>query len=110
MYHYKAKLHSVYDGDTIRLDIDLGFGVWLNKQTIRLAGIDAPEIRGAEREDGLKAKEALSEMLQKAESISLRTFRDKKGKYGRWVGVIYANYLNINEWMVENKYAKTYEQ
>ena len=109
MYEYQAKLHSVYDGDTIRLDIDLGFGVWLNKQTIRLAGIDAPELRGTERENGLKAKEALNEMLQKAKSISLRTFRDKKGKYGRWIAIIYADNTNVNEWMIENGFAKVYD-
>ncbi len=45
MYLYKAKLVRVIDGDTIDLDIDLGFDVWLKKQRIRLAGIDSPECR-----------------------------------------------------------------
>ena len=45
MYHYKAKLLRVVDGDTIDVDIDLGFDVWLRKQRIRLAGIDTPESR-----------------------------------------------------------------
>ena len=66
MYHYKAKLLRVVDGDTIDVDIDLGFDVWLRKQRIRLAGIDTPESRTrnkAEKALGLKAKEFLVKAL-----------------------------------------------
>ena len=51
-YIYKAEVVSVYDGDTITVDIDLGFNVVLRKQKIRLGGINTPEIRGEEREEG----------------------------------------------------------
>lgn len=44
-FYYKATLVRVIDGDTIDVDIDLGFSVWLNKQRVRLAGIDTPESR-----------------------------------------------------------------
>jgi micrococcal nuclease len=65
MYHYKAKLVRVIDGDTIDVDIDLGFDVWLKRQRIRLAGIDAPESRTrnkAEKVLGLAAKARLTEL------------------------------------------------
>ena len=43
MYEYKCKIRKVVDGDTVDVDIDLGFGVWLRKQRVRLVGIDTPE-------------------------------------------------------------------
>ena len=49
MYEYCAKVVSVYDGDTITVDIDLGFGIVLKKQKLRLLGINTPEVRGAEK-------------------------------------------------------------
>ena len=64
MYQYKAVLVRVIDGDTIDVDIDLGFDVWLKKQRVRLAGIDAPESRTrnkAEKVLGLAAKARLTE-------------------------------------------------
>ena len=45
MYEYKCKIRKVVDGDTVDVDIDLGFGVWLRKQRVRLVGIDTPESR-----------------------------------------------------------------
>ena len=65
MYQYKAVLVRVIDGDTIDVDIDLGFDVWLKKQRVRLAGIDAPESRTrnkAEKVLGLAAKARLTEL------------------------------------------------
>ena len=56
-YEYRAGNFSVVDGDTVRCDIDLGFGVWLRDQILRLHGINAPEIRGGERPEGLASKE-----------------------------------------------------
>ena len=51
MYQYKCKLVKVVDGDTIDVDIDLGFGVWLRKQRIRMYGIDTPESRTRDLEE-----------------------------------------------------------
>ena len=86
MYHYKAVLVRVIDGDTIDVDIDLGFDVWLKKQRIRLAGIDAPESRTrnkAEKALGLAAKERLIELCcGEMQLESLGT-----GKYGRILGI-----------------------
>tara|TARA_A100000171_G_C2070322_1_gene114371 strand:- start:302 stop:724 length:423 start_codon:yes stop_codon:yes gene_type:complete len=86
MYHYKAVLVRVIDGDTIDVDIDLGFDVWLKKQRIRLAGIDSPECRTknkAEKVLGLAAKARLTELCSGEMQLeSLGT-----GKYGRILGI-----------------------
>jgi len=88
MYEYKAKVISVYDADTMRVDIDLGFGVWLKNQSIRWLGIDAWEVRGEEREDGLVARDRVRELILDQEVI-LKTYKDNKGKYGRWLAEVY---------------------
>ena len=65
MFEYKCKMVKVVDGDTVDVDIDLGFGVWLRKQRIRLYGIDTPESRTSddvEKVYGLAAKDFLSKM------------------------------------------------
>ncbi len=86
MYHYKAVLVRVIDGDTIDVDIDLGFDVWLKKQRIRLAGIDSPECRTRnkfEKALGLAAKERLIELC----SAEMQIESLGKGKYGRILGI-----------------------
>lgn len=52
LYHYKAKVVSVYDGDTFTVDIDLGLHTWINGEKIRLNRINAPELRGNEKDKG----------------------------------------------------------
>jgi len=84
MFEYNFKLVKVVDGDTIDVDIDLGFGVWLKKQRIRMMGIDTPESRTRDLEEkkyGLLAKDKLTELI--ADAKALKTFKDAKGKFGR---------------------------
>jgi micrococcal nuclease len=97
LYVYKALITKVYDGDTVTADIDLGMGIWFRGQKIRLEGIDAPEVRGEEREYGLISRDWLRDKVLNKEVI-IRTTKDKKGKYGRWIGEIWTN----NEGMYEN--------
>jgi micrococcal nuclease len=108
LYNYRANVISVYDGDTITVDIDLGMGVWIRKQKIRLASINAPEVRGKEKEEGIKSREWLRDKILGKE-IVLETIKDKKGKYGRWLGNIWLEedyeYININELIVEEGFA-----
>ena len=99
MYRYRAKTRSVYDADTIRVDIDLGFGVWLHNQSVRLFGINAPEVRGAERPEGLVSRDRLRERLTD-QDVTIETFKDRKGKYGRWLAVVWLGDENMNEWLV----------
>ncbi|MCB0287156.1 MAG: nuclease, partial [Calditrichaeota bacterium] len=62
-YHYQAIVTSVYDGDTCTVDIDLGFSMWIKGEKLRLFRINAPEIRGAEREKGLVSRDFLRELI-----------------------------------------------
>lgn len=87
-YYYKAHVTSVYDGDTITVDIDLGFGIVFRKQKIRLYGIDTPEVRGPEKEEGKKVRDLVRSLILDKD-IEIQTFRDSKGKYGRWLGTIH---------------------
>ena len=100
LYYYKANVIKVYDGDTITVDIDLGIGIWLRKQSIRLYGIDAPEVRGSEKIEGKKSRDWLREKILGKEII-LKTIKDKTGKYGRLLGEIWFENENINDLLVE---------
>ena len=92
----------VVDGDTCDVDIQLGFGVWMRKQRIRLYGINAREKR---TKRGKEIKALVTEMIE-GKTIVLRTLKDKKGKYGRWLGIVEEPTLgNLNDWLVENKMA-----
>ena len=108
-YVYKATIDSIYDGDTMTCTIDCGFGVHLSKQKIRLYGINTPEVRGDEKEEGKKSRDAVREKLM-GKDILLKTIKDKKGKYGRYLGIIYLEedhkQININDWIVENNYGE----
>ena len=111
MYTYRAEITKVYDGDTITCDIDLGFGIVMRNQKIRLYGINTPEIRGSQRPEGLRSKEALESLLLAAErpyEVTLQTKRDKKGKFGRWLAVVIVDGVNINQALVESGHAEIY--
>ena len=101
-YHYSAFVSEVYDGDTITCMIDLGFGVFLHDQKIRLIGIDAPEVRGKEKLEGIKTRDWLRNKI-KGRNVILNTeiAKGKKGKYGRWLATVYDGGININMRMVE---------
>ena len=94
MYEYGAKILKVVDGDTVDIDIDLGFGVWLRDERVRLYGIDTPESRTRDLEEkkyGLAAKAFVENYLQ-GENIILRTKTyDSKGKFGRILGDLYVD-------------------
>ena len=105
LYKYNATVVKVYDGDTITCDIDVGFGIILRKQKIRLFGLNTPEVRGKEKELGIISRDKLREKILN-KSIILETIKDKKGKYGRWLGIIHLNEENINEWLIQNNLAK----
>lgn len=107
-YEYKATNFSVYDGDTVRCDIDLGFGTWLHNQALRLYGINTPELRGEDRAAGLLARDFLEKRVVGRE-LTIRTRKDKKGKYGRWLAVIYdGNGTDLNQLLVDSGHAVEY--
>jgi len=108
MYEYRALVRRVYDGDTITVDIDLGFNIVTRNQKIRLVGINAPEIRGKLREKGLESRDFLRKKIL-GKWIVLKTSKDKKGKFGRWLGSIFIENENINSLMIKEGFAKKYE-
>ena len=114
MFEYKCNLVKVVDGDTVDVDIDLGFGVWLRKQRIRLYGIDTPESRTRDKVEkvyGLAAKDFLLKMLSTGE-MSIKTHKDAKGKFGRILGELFmktsVGELSVNQSLVENSHAVRY--
>ena len=110
MYTYKAQVLEVIDGDTIEVDFDLGFGVWLRNQRIRLEGIDTPESRTTNKEEkvrGILSKNKLKEVLSKY--VTITTKLDPNEKFGRILGVVKNETgINVNNWLVENNYAVAY--
>ena len=110
LYQYKAFVTKVYDGDTITVEVDLGFKTFVKGEKIRLNRINTPEVRGESREEGLKSRDYLRSLILNKEII-LETMKDKKGKYGRYLGEIYVkdnndNWLNINSHLVDKGFAE----
>lgn len=120
MYEYRVEIVKVVDGDTVDVDIDLGFGVWLKKERVRLFGIDTPESRTrdlVEKKHGLAAKDFLVKEMEEADDVILATNKDAEGKFGRILGTligVHSNELdgsmrvNINEKMVDFHHAVAY--
>lgn len=107
LYEYTGIVRSVYDGDTIRLDLDLGFNIWKYNESMRLYGINAFEMTGTQRERGIVARDALRERILHKQ-VYVRTLKDKQEKYGRYLAVIYDADGEVNAWLVEKGYAVPY--
>ena len=89
MYEYNCKILRVVDGDTVDVDIDLGFGIWHHKERIRIYGLDAPESRTRDKVEkvfGKYAKQCVKDWLPTGSVQKLVTEKDKSGKYGRVLG------------------------
>ncbi len=111
MYKYRCKIIRVIDGDTVDVDIDLGFGIWLHKERVRLFGIDTPESRTRDLEEkkyGLAAKAFVQEHMPIGSHHILQTQKDKTGKFGRILGVFLVENKNLNELMIEKHHAVEY--
>ena len=115
MYEYRCKIKRVVDGDTVDIDIDLGFDVVLANQRVRLYGIDTPESRTrdkVEKRYGFAAKEYLKSMLGK--EGTLKTHKDATGKFGRILGefIVYDaetdRYCSVNQLMIDKHLAVEY--
>ena len=120
LFYYKIELVRVLDGDTIDCKIDLGFSTWVHKR-VRLAGIDTPESRTRNREEkrfGIRSKQFLSHAIgTKVEHGPLIGSDTNKeltlqshgvGKFGRVLGVIFSDGINVNELMVATHHAVAY--
>lgn len=120
-YTYRAVLTKVYDADTWRADVDLGFNTWRHNEPLRLYGVNAPEIRrskskGVTRQDvqnGFDCRDIMLKFLglepenyaRKAKLIDItppipviiETIKDKQGKYGRMLAIIHKDGVNLNQ-------------
>jgi len=105
------------DGDTVDVDIDLGFGMWIHNERVRLYGIDTPESRTRDLEEkkaGLFAKDVVLHYLPEGSKQVLRTHKDKVGKYGRVLGefIMYDAendcQTTINKFMIDHKIGVEY--
>jgi len=106
MYHYKAHIKAVYDGDTVTAVVDLGF-LHYQEMKLRLFGIDTPELRGEEREEGLVVRDILRGLILDKE-VEIHSYKDKQGKYGRYLATIFLDGQNINQWLVDEGHAEVY--
>ena len=110
MYEYNCKIVRVIDGDSIVVDIDLGFGLWIHGESIRLYGVDCPECRSRDKEEkavGLAAKEFVEDALHVGGIYRLQT--KEKGKFGRYLGTIYlTDDTSINAALVKERLAVPY--
>ncbi len=116
MFEYNCELSRVVDGDTVDLWVDLGFNIRVHER-FRLARIDAPESRTKDVAEKIRGQDAtifLEKQLHTAWCIKVQTEKDKKGKYGRWIGTIYTahkpnpdsdDWKDINSLMVTEGHA-----
>ena len=111
--YYVKKVTNVVDGDTIDVDIDLGFSISFSSR-VRLAGIDTPESRTSDKAEkvlGLESKEYLKSKIKDAKSVVIKTEKmDSSEKYGRILGWVYldGSDVSVNEQMISEGYAWGY--
>ena len=115
MYEYKiSNIVKIIDGDSLRVDLDLGFKIQLSNATLRLHGIDTPESRQRsrleERKLGIKAKEFLVNILE-GNKDNLIMKATERGKFGRILAEIFIDSTDnpsVNQLLIEADLARPY--
>jgi micrococcal nuclease len=111
-YKYNVKIKKVIDGDTVDVDIDLGFGVWLHKERVRIMGIDTPESRTRDKVEklfGLASKTKLKELLPLSSmQVLVVEEYDAKGKFGRILGDFEIEDTKVTDILIEEGHAVAY--
>ncbi|MBM3876529.1 MAG: nuclease [Verrucomicrobia bacterium] len=110
LFQYRALVTAVYDGDTCTVDIDLGLGVWVRGEKLRLNRINAPEMTGSDAPKGKPARDHLKSLVEGKE-VLLQTIKDRREKYGRYLAEIWleqtgAQARNVNDAMVSAGHAR----
>ena len=115
MYEYKCNIIKVVDGDTVDVDIDLGFGIWMKNERVRIMGIDTPESRTSdpvEKMFGIAAKYRLEQLLGETGILKTQVSKkgeDMKGKFGRVLGDFIApDGRLVTEIMIEESHCVPY--
>ena len=111
MYEYACKVERVVDGDTVDVVLDLGFDI-LYKCRVRLFGIDTPESRTRDKDEKARGKMAgafLKEAIDNGTKVVIQTkLKDSRGKFGRVLGDVVVDGININQSMIDNYHAAAY--
>jgi len=105
MYTYNAIITAVYDGDTVTADVDLGMKVWVKGAKLRLAAINAPELRKPTLEAGRASRDYLRGLVE-GQKVLIESIG--RGKYGRWIVWIKIGDLNVNDELVKEGHAVKY--
>lgn len=109
LYTYRAHCTRAYDADTITVDVDLGMHVTLRGITLRFSRINAPEVRGEERLEGLAARDFLRPLVVDRDLL-IQTYKDEVGKYGRYIAEVWVEHdgglLNLSDHLVAHGYAQ----
>lgn len=114
MYEYRVHILKIVDGDTVDVDIDLGFGVWLRNERVRIMGIDTPESRTSDKVEkvfGLAAKNRLKQLLGKTAILQTQVSKDGedlKGKFGRILGDFVVGDSNVTKIMIDEGHCVPY--
>lgn len=113
MYNYKAVVNRIIDGDTVVLDIDLGFDQWSKNQSVRLYDTDTPEVRtrnDIEKLAGFLAKDEVANHLIVGSTVLLNSIEYNRGSFGRIIGrIISAENVDIGKMLKENRLATPWE-
>lgn len=118
MYTYNVIIKKIIDGDTVNVDVDLGFDVWMLGQSVRLFGIDTPETRTSdlvEKRFGLMAKEFVEAAMPVNSVQQMVSVKMQRGKFGRILGEFIVNdpqipncRYNLNRLLVDKRLAVAY--
>lgn len=110
MYTYSVKVTRVVDGDTVDVDIDLGFGMSYRKQRVRMMGIDTPESRTRNLEEKFYGKASKAHLVEKLKDQKVKLVSHDKGKFGRILGELFIgnNPVSVNQQMIDEFHAVPY--
>ncbi len=110
MYTYSVKVTRIVDGDTVDVDIDLGFGMSYRKQRVRMMGIDTPESRTRNLEEKFYGKASKAHLVEKLKDQKVKLVSHDKGKFGRILGELFIgdNPVSVNQQMIDEFHAVPY--
>jgi micrococcal nuclease len=106
MYHYTAYIKEVYDGDTVKAIVDLGFTRY-QEMTLQLYGVNASGFHENEFIRRKEAKDVLQDLILNKE-VEIYTFKEKKGEFGTYLATVIMDGLDVNHWLVQNEVARQY--
>ena len=102
MHRYAVKVTRVVDGDTVDVDIDLGFGMWYKKQRVRMMGIDTPESRTRDLEEKFYGKQSKYFLEGLLAGKTIQLVSHDKGKFGRILGELFIDLEELTEDVISN--------